>query len=193
MSHSLKASFFLVLILAATFSTSSCKKSKSGTPEPALQNPPPPQSTANTWKMDNYKYVRGGSAGEFDGSVTALVISTSGFSNANGFFSGSSVGISFWGGAVGTYTIKSSETVAQAHLDNPALKFLSVFISVGIEFSNATGYESQDSNVTASVTLVNGKYHVTISSPVSLIKSVNVGTGVPNAPNSFNFTCDDIY
>jgi hypothetical protein len=193
MNHSLKAPLFLVIILLGTFFTSSCKKNKSGTPEPALQNPPPPQSTANTWKMDNYKYVRGTSAGGFDGSVTALVIATTGSGNANGGFSGSSLSIAFWGGAVGTYTIKSSETVAQDHLDNPALKYLNIFTTVGIEFSNATSYESQDSNVTATITLVNGKYHVTISSPASLLKSVNLGTGVPNAPNSFNLTCDDIY
>ncbi len=173
-----------------------CKKKEAPTPTNSTTDsslPPPPASTSNTWKMNAYNYTRGTSSGGYYNNVTSLVISTSGFSNAHAAFSGSSISFVFWGNAIGTYTIQSFSTVGQANATNPSLKYISISSNVGTEFANTTKYDSQDSNATAEVSLENGKYHVTISKPIVLTKGVSVGTGVPNAPATFTFTCDDVH
>lgn len=186
---------FTILLTLIIFGVVSCNKKKESPPPTSstTSSPAPIITTSNTWKMNTYTYVQGTSSSGYYNGVSSIVISTSGFSNANGAFSGSSISFVFWGNAVGTYTIQSFSTVGQAYSTNPSLKYISISSNVGTEFPNTTKYDSQDSNLTAEVSLENGKYHITISNPIVLTKGVSVGTGVPNAPSTFTFTCDNVH
>ncbi len=158
----------------------------------------PSVSNSNTWKMGTYNYKRGTSANNGSpnpiNDISVVVVGTAGSESTNGLYAGSSITFTFFGGQTGTYVIKSFETVGMAHVNNPSLKYISARVGVGSQSPNTNLYLTQDSDVTANVTIVDGKYHITISNPSVLTKSnIITGTGIPNAPNTFDFTCNDVY
>ncbi len=178
-----------LLFLAILFS---CEKDDMGSS--TVNNPS--ETNSNTWKMGSYSYVRGTSAntGSPINNISVVVVSTSGFESINGAFAGSGISFTFYGGQPGTYIIKSFETVGMANVNNPSLRYISATVGVGTQSPNSNSYLSQDSEVTAIVSIIDGKYHITISNPTVLIKSnIITGTGIPNAPNTFSFTCNDVF
>ncbi|MNR18107.1 hypothetical protein D3C85_1348120 [compost metagenome] len=73
---------------------------------------------------------------------------------------------------------------------------MSLLCTVGTAVtSGAVNYAATaTSGGTADVTIdANGKYHVNITTPVTLVKTPLPGSGIPGAPNTYNLTVKNAY
>lgn len=151
---------------------------------------PTPADNETSWKLGDYTYVKGGSSQSSqanDGkTITGIAVTTSGDGGNYGAFSGSSVTITFYSSlGEGTYTLGTTE----AMVANPGSKIMNLDCTIGTAVS--TGAVMYDSSLggTAEVTKdSNGKFHVTVSTPITLTKKVTTGGGIPAAKDSYQFT-----
>jgi len=171
----------LILALSATILVSCGGKG---------DNPTPANDNAASWKLGDYSYVKGGSSQSSqtnDGkTITAIAISTSGDGGNYGAFSGSAVTITFYSNlGEGTYTLGTTE----AMVSNPASKIINIDCTIGTAVNTGAVLYDSVSGGTAEVTKdSNGKFHVTVTTPVTLTKKVSTGGGIPAAKDSYQFT-----
>ena len=175
----LKIAFFILSIAPL----SSCSSSDDGT-----QNPDPdPINNENTWKLDMYNYSRRVSMQTYvtSGNFTVVNIDSN-VSTANAPYTNCNLIITFNTNATGNYTVKTQNTM----FTNGTLNYM--HIRCQIASGNGTGavYDSSDSNVTATVTQVNGKFVVNIPNNVVLTRTSN--DGMVNPPNTFNLTAQKV-
>jgi hypothetical protein len=144
-----------------------------------------------TFKLGTYNYENDGSVGAFNASVSDVT----GRKTVLGIFYSKGKGNSpftmrfdvvFNTHASGEYIIKSENT----RIDNENEKFMQISVTIADESSNASIYTAADTNLTATVTLIDSKYHLTIPNEVLLTKT---STGASTHPNTFTFTCNDVY
>ncbi len=151
-----------------------------------------------TWKLGDNNYSGGTSAALFSSinnstldNFGVLEVTTIGFDRSNGDFSGSVISVAHSLQGSGSYTIEENTTDLITGLSN---RVITLTVTVGTINSPpaATGYIATSGTVNATVD-GNGKYHFTITSPITLSKTIDVGLGVPNAPDTFSFTMNNIY
>jgi hypothetical protein len=94
--------------------------------------------------------------------------------------------ISFNTSTIGEYTIKSQATA----LSDTKLKNMYIQCTFGSGAGTGAIYQSIDSNLTASVTQVNGKYVITI--PASITLALTLNDGLVQAPQNFSFSCNGV-
>ncbi|MEE9326136.1 MAG: hypothetical protein V3U71_02495 [Cocleimonas sp.] len=151
-----------------------------------------------TWKLGDNSYNGGTSVALFSSinnstvdNFGVLEVTTIGFDRSNGDFSGSGVSIAHSLQGSGSYTIEENTTDLITSLSN---KVITLTVTAGTINSPlaATSYKAISGTVEVTVDN-NGKYHFSIVSPITLTKAIDVGTGVPNAPDTFSFTMNNIY
>lgn len=166
---------FLILLV-------SCSKD-----DPTPQNP---STSENSWKLDAYKYGRRTSTQTStlftNGDPYTVVYIDSNIATANNPFTNCSLILTFNTSTTGDYVIKSQSTT----LSNSASKYMHIRCIVLSSVGTAATYDSTDGNLIASVTQVDGKYVVTISTSTSLTQTLN--DGLVQAPNSFVLTADKV-
>lgn len=151
----------------------------------------------SNWKFGTYTYARAASSqssSTSDGkTITAIAVTTSGNGGDYGAYSGSALTFTFYSNlGVGKYTIANT----QAMVASPGVKILAVDCTIGTAVNTGAILYSPvgDSGITADVTLdTNGKYHITLSTPVVLAKNVVTGGGIPGAADSYSLTINNAY
>jgi len=168
-----------------------------------------PSNNRPSWKLGQYEYTGGsasGSSASRDDTLQGinykiLVVSTSGFDNSNGNYSGAAINISHTTQGAGTYTILGQDDFISHFVsgNNPSGKVLQLDVTVGaLEIDNGTTrYEATSGNVVATVDS-NGQYHFSTLSPIELTKrpvpaSSSVLHDIPNSPNTISFTMQNVY
>ena len=141
-----------------------------------------------TWSLGDNNYTGGTSnSGESaDGNTGVLVVSTSN-DTANGDFSGSAVTFSHTLRGSGVYQLTTTTEVATADPDDSNAKLLSLGASVGTGSGTfTTSYATQeDDGFVIAVLDDEGRYHFSTDQLIILDRSIDVGGGVPDAPESF--------
>jgi len=173
----------LALLLFAIVTIPSCSSSDDATPAPF----PLPIITENVWKLDNYNYARRVSIQTYSslGNFTIVNIDSN-VATANSPYTNCNLVITFNTSSIGDYTVKTQNTM----FTNATLKYM--HIRCQIASGNGTGavYDSVDSNVTATITRVNGKFVVNIPNNVILTRSSN--DGMVNPPANFTLTAQKV-
>lgn len=154
---------------------------------------PEPPAGESSWKLGNYTYTRGASAQTATGALVGMTVTTSGDGGNHGAYSGSSLTAVFVGAlGAGKYTLTTSSVMSA----NPAVRYMTLSCVVGTAVATgAVDYAATaTSGGTADVTVDgNGKYHINISTPVTLVKTVVTGGGIPGAPNTYTLTIKNAY
>lgn len=154
---------------------------------------PEPPAGESTWKLGNYTYTRGASAQSSSGNTVGIAVTTSGDGGNHGAYSGSALTAVFIKTlGAGKYTLTSTEVLA-AH---PTARYMTLSCTVGTAVATgAVDYAATaTSGGTADVTVdANGQFHINISTPVTLVKSVVVGNGIPGAPETYTLTVKNAY
>jgi hypothetical protein len=170
------------LFLAFLLQLTSCSKD-----DPKSQNP---STTENTWKLDSYNYTRRISTQLSEtftnGDAYIIVNIDSNIATENTPFVNCNLVISFNTSTIGDYTIKSQVTA----LSNTKLKNMYIQCTIGSGAGTGAIYQSVDSNLTASVTHINGKYVITIPSNITLTRTFN--DGLAQAPLNFLLSCNEV-
>lgn len=184
-----KALQFLSLFLTATLLFSCSKKDDGASPNN--------QGDA-TWSMGTYVYARGASsqssqANTNGGIITAIATTTVGAGGNYGAFSGSALTMTFYSNlGEGKYTLAPTEVVVA----NPGARFINIDCTIGTAVNTGAVLYSlaASSGVTADVTKdSNGKFHVTVSTPVTLTKKIVVGGGIADAKGTYDLTIKNAY
>lgn len=177
----------LSLLLFTVIAILSC--SKSSDDDGITPNPTP--ISKGTFTLGTYNYENGGS----DGKINAIFSSGSNKPYALGIFNSKGKGnspyylrfdVNFNTHATGTYLIKTQNTLA----NNENEKFMNISVTLTDGNTIGTVYKCADTNLTATVTLVDGKYTVTILNNVILTKAAG---GAANLPSSYTFNCNGVY
>lgn len=145
---------------------------------------------SGSWTFGDYTYRSRNDISIAENDDTVTIVTSSGEDNASQDFSGSALIFSFTNKGSGTYEIVPYGDVATT-LDD---KVIEVSCTIGISTVNATRYETYtDTGAEAVVTYKDdGTYEVVIAEEVPLEKTTEVGTGVPNAENSYNLSVSGI-
>jgi hypothetical protein len=147
----------------------------------------------SSWKIGNYTYTRAASTQESSSGLAGIVATTSGNGGNYGAYSGSAFDVYFMAAlGAGKYTLTTTSVIAA----NPTVRYMTLTCVVGTAVTTgAVNYTAQaNSGGTADVTVDgNGKYHVSITTPVTLVKTVVTGGGIPGAPNTMTLTAKNIY
>lgn len=183
----------ILLATATTFSIVSCSGSSDdeATVTPPTNNP----TTDVNWKFGDYAYASNGISFQNLSTDFAVITASSSPNTAYGVFNGSTLTLSFRKLGTGDYYFGSQN----ATITNATTKIIYPSISIGTGTVNSTLYNLTGNNFvsTAKVSVTvdaNGKYHVTLKDAITLNKSVNVGTGVPGAANSYSLSvANNIY
>ncbi len=151
-----------------------------------------------TWTVANNNYTAGISSSgssSITGSTVddfgVVSVSTTGFESLNGAYSGSALSISHSLQGAGTYSLGTTSDL----IENIASKQMRMNVTVGTLNTSplaATLYQALSGSVEIIVDN-NGKYHLTVNTPITLTKTIDVGTGVPNAPETISFTMNNIH
>ena len=140
------------------------------------------------WRLGNFRYNTGVSNQNTNNGIVAIVASTID-DNSQGAASGSTITLLFNDLGPGTYQILESIVDPDLQL----LQVMAVSCTIGTSNTNGTRYESADNPPGfATVTLEDGEYSVTIDNEITLFKTVDIGDGVPNAEDEFQFIAIDI-
>ncbi|HEY8957361.1 hypothetical protein [Chitinophaga sp.] len=154
---------------------------------------PDPSGGESTWKLGNYTYTRGASSQNTSGNTVGIAVTTSGDGGNHGAYSGSALTAVFYKAlGAGKYTLTSTEVLV-AH---PTARYMTLSCTAGTAVTTgAVDYSATaTSGGTADVTIdANGQYHITISNPVTLVKTVVVGNGIPGAPDNYTLTVKNAY
>ena len=180
----------LFSILALTISLLFLKTSCSSTANPEPNNPVPdpvPMPADNNWKLDNYIYSRRDSnqTTSVQGNFTIVSIESN-VATANNPYTNCNLNITFNTSTIGSYLVKAQNTLVA----NSTLKYM--HIRCLIASGNGTGaiYDSIDSNVSATISIVDGKFVVVIPSGVILNRVLN--EGMTNPPASFTLVAQKV-
>lgn len=169
-------------------SISSCSKSNNTNNNGGNAIPTP--SSRRTFTLGIYNYENSES---LDG-IKAVFSSGSSEPYALGIFDSKGKGnspyhlrfdLNFNTHATGTYIIKTKNILAY----NPFEKFMNISVIITDGYTVGTAYVCGNTDLTATITLINSKYHVTIPNKVTLTKS----NGSESLPDSFTFTCNDVH
>lgn len=152
-----------------------------------------PPASESSWKLGSYSYNRGASSQGNSGGLGGMTVTTSGDGGNHGAYSGSSLTVVFQASlGAGKYTLTSSSVMSA----NPTVRYMALTCAVGTAVtSGAVSYAATaTSGGTADVTIdANGKYHVHITTPVTLQKTMVTGGGIPGAPDTYNLTVNNAY
>lgn len=171
--HKLTIFFFL----ATTF-LMSCSSS---------DDPQEPETKAS-WKIGNYTYELGTSTQSIQNGVAVIVASTIS-DNSQGNASGSALTFILNDLGEGQYDIVESGKVAL----NTSEKLIEISCTIGTATVNATRYDTGSSASGQATVSKNGNtYTVSLNSGVRITKSVEVGTGVPDAEDEYTLTAKNI-
>ncbi|QIH32734.1 hypothetical protein [Sphingobacterium sp. DR205] len=181
----MKKSLLYILLISST--TLLCCGSKDDDPVPE------PHASESSWKLGTYSYNRGASAQTNTSGLAGISVTTSGDGGNYGAYSGSALNVIFRSSlGAGKYTLTTSSVMSA----NPNVRYMALTCTVGTAVSSgAVGYvATATSGGTADVTIdANGKYHVNITTPVTLVKTVVTGGGIPGAPSTYNLTVKNAY
>ncbi|WP_412476241.1 hypothetical protein [Flavobacterium sp. TBRC 19031] len=175
---------FVLLISAILFSSVSCSS------DGGNSNPPPTPNNEDTWKLDNYNFSRltsnQTSTTYVNGNPFTILNIDSNTNNSNDPFKTCNLTIIFNTSTTGNYTIKSQTSV----VSNTTQKIMDIRCIVSNGLGSGATYESIDSNLTATVTQINGKFVVLINEPITLNRTSN--NGLSQAPQTFTFRCNNV-
>lgn len=180
---SLLKTLFVALLLGLPLL--SCSSSDDGGGTPIIPTPQP--VSENVWSLDNYSFTKrisaqnGSSYG--NGNPFLHINVDSNVMPANGKFKTCSLNIIFNTNTEGTYLVKSQNTT----VSNTAEKYLQISCTVTDMNGNGAIYDSVDTTIPATVTLVNGKFVVTINQDVTLNKVLDDDL---DAPQTVTFKCN---
>lgn len=181
----MKTSLIYILLASSTVLFSCGSKDDDPAPEPP--------ASESSWKLGTYSYNRGASSQSNTGGLAGMTVTTSGDGGNHGAYSGSSLTIIFQSSlGAGKYTLTSSSVMSA----NPNVRYMSLLCTVGTAVtSGAVNYAATaTSGGTADVTIdANGKYHVNITTPVTLVKTSVPGSGIPGSPDTYNLTVKNAY
>ena len=167
--------FFIMVIV------SSCGGSDDNTQQPINEN---------TWKLNDYNFARSTSTQTAttytNGNPFTQVNVDSTISESNGSFKTCNVVFWFNTSTEGTYMAKSATTLSSFS----TLKYMNIKCIVTNAAGLGASYESIDTDVSIIVTKVNNKFVITASQPLTLTKTYD--NGLPNAPTTINFKCDNV-
>lgn len=176
----LKTIFILLITSAVSISCSSGDDGGTNNPQPANEN---------TWTLDTNNFVRSNSTQTLttytSGEPFTIVNVDSNFNN-NQVFKTCNFVPTFNTSTTGTYTVKSQSTV----FSNVTQKTMYIKCLVSNGLGNGAMYESIDSNLSAIVTQVDGKFVVSITEPITLTRIYN--DGFVQAPQTFTLTCNKV-
>jgi hypothetical protein len=175
----------MTLLFAATMQIVTSCSSDNGN---SNSNPNP--TTEDTWKLNNYNYSRNNSTqtstSYINGNPFTILNIDSNTNDNNDSFKTCNLVIAFNTSTTGTYLVKSENSV----ISNTTQKLLDIRCIVSDGLGNGASYSSIDSNLSATVTQVNGKFVVTITEPVTLNLTMN--DGISQAPQTFTFRCNNV-
>lgn len=171
----------ITLFIAVLFTSCSNSSDDNG----SSQNPM--QTTENTWSLNSYKFSRRVSNQELaitrGGKNYTIIIVDSNIATNNNNFKSCQTVFNFNTHLAGVYIAKSKSTVVASELN-----YIYFECTVYDLAGKGAVYESTDSNVTVTVTKVDGKLVVTAPNEIVLTKTLN--DGLENAPATIVFKCD---
>lgn len=177
----------LTLLLGTAFLFSCSKKKDDNTG---------PSSADASWKLGQYTYVRGTSSQSSTTSsgktITAMAVSTTGDGGNFGAFSGSALTFTFYSNlGEGEYRLGTTEMMVAS----PHTRIIVINCTIGTAVNTGSLlYSVLGTGGTASVTQdSNGKYHVSVSTPVTFKKDIAVNGGIPAAQETYDLTIKNAY
>ena len=151
--------------------------------------PSPILTTENSWSLNSYKFSRQVSNQALEttigGKTYTIIVVDSNISTTNNNFKVCQAVFYFNTHLPGDFTVKSNNTWASSDL-----KYMNIKCTVGDLAGKGAVYESTDSNVTTTVTKVDGKLVVTAPNEIILTKTFD--DGLANAPATIIFKCDRV-
>lgn len=172
-----------IMLLSAILFISCSSDSNDSTPTPS-------PSTENTWKMNDFNFLRRvsiqTSTTYTNGKPFTQVNVDSNINNSNNNFKTCNVIFWFNTSLVGTYSVKSENTL----VNFVELNYMTISCSVSDGAGHGAMYKSIDSDITATVTKVDGKFVVTVPNAVTLTKTLD--DGLPNAPTTMTFKSNKV-
>lgn len=151
-----------------------------------------------TWQFENFNYDGGASANVFtvldDFEIGVLSVTTAEDRN-KGDYSGSSIVISYNKVGTGSYALMSLSEMVTLLNENPDSKVASLVCTVGTATNNGTtSYETEAVGAFVEVEVGDdGKYQFNIDSSIRIPKSIDVESGVENAPEIADFSLENAY
>ncbi len=152
----------------------------------------------SSWRLNEVAYsstARTTSTSE-SSALTIVGVGTDGADQSNGAYAGSSLLIAHSLTSPGEYRVVASlEAFMAATEANPADKVAHIAVTVGTASHPvaATRYESVGTGTLAVTIDENGDYHFTGDQPIAVSKVVDLGNGVPDAPESAQLLVTDIH
>lgn len=173
----------MILLSAILFASCSSDSNNDSTPTPS-------PSADNTWKMDDYNFSRRASIQTSttytNGKPFTQVNVDSNINNSNNNFKTCNVVFWFNTSLAGTYSVKSENTLVSFD----ELNYMAISCSVSDGAGHGAIYKSVDSDITATVTKVDGKFVVTVPNAITLTKILD--DGLPNAPTTMTFKSNKV-
>ena len=159
-----------------------------------------------TWRLDDrfdYASDPANSLSQVDGAggpvpFGVTVISTSGFGDGHGAWSGSGVGFSHSLDGDGTYAIVTIDDFVRSLEESPGSPVVHFYVQAGL---NATGdagvpdstrWESTSGTVEAVVD-EDGIYHFFADEPLPVTVQLELGSGIPDRPEDTTITFANVY
>ncbi|WP_281989815.1 hypothetical protein [Aquimarina aggregata] len=157
-------------------------------------------TTNSLWMLGDFEYT-GGDASTNISSVTntgVIAVSTLGQDNANGNYAGSSLSVTYSLNGGGTYTVVTAQELVTILDTDPAAKLVVISCTAGAQRVDPLASSKFDSDSASGDTVIvtvdnEGKYHFSTRSSITLNKTIDIGTGIPNAPNVIDFSMDDVF
>ena len=145
-----------------------------------------------SWQAGSNVYVGGEGASASDTVINAnnsfgVVVVGTNQDTSNGDFSGSTLSITHTLSGSGLYQVKDQ-------IDFNADNQISLDVVLGTGTTRSTSYVS--ANAINNVEVIvddNGRYHFTLGSVIILDRGIEVNGGVPGAPNTIDFTMNNIF
>lgn len=184
--------FYAILIFSLIFNVS-C--SGGGSDDDGMQE----QGGAPEWTLGDNEYSGGTSASDTSDpsiDIGVLVVGTTGFDRDNGDFSGSALAISHTLQGAGTYSVVSQEDFTEGRIENPDARLVVISCTVGtlnVDPIASTQYGSTTGGTALATLDSQGRYNFTISSSITMSRTLDLGQGVPNAPDTIGFTMDNVF
>jgi hypothetical protein len=172
-------------LLLFTIFTTSCSNSDDDNLIPV-----PTPINEDNWKLNDFIYSRTSStqtsSNYTNGNPFTIINIQSNINQSNTPFIASNLQISFNTSTTGNYTIKSENTT----VTDDDLKYMDIQCVVINGSGNTAIYKSIDTNKTATVSQIEGKYVINVPETISLTRTSN--NGFNEAPDTFVFKCNKV-
>lgn len=178
----MKTRIYLIAFLAIPFLIAGCGGADDDS------NDDTPSGIGGSWELGNFSYTQGTSNQNTGQDDIVVVVASTANDTSQGAASGSAVTFVFYDNGSGQYIVSPPGSVAA----EPDAQLIEVSCTIGTATQNATRYDADEATSgNATITKDDGVFTVSIAGS-TLVKTIEIGDGVPNAADSYLFTVDGV-